>query len=198
VKRGFADAQTASCDQQRKLILRLLEFAEHFEGVFDLKSQSLVPRDLAEFPPLHVPAGIELLATWSQSLALAPVVHARHDALVLTSCRRFDIETDQPCFQLGRVNLDSDFLRPLRHEQMPHDLLAQFSGGLLVEGIVAEIFLSQFPEGEQRGIGLGDQLVERQLADLIETPGQRSFRGGEMWRSYQADVKETLKKEGSI
>jgi hypothetical protein len=30
--------QSASCDQQRKLILWLLEFAEHFESVFDFKS----------------------------------------------------------------------------------------------------------------------------------------------------------------
>ena len=35
---SLADAQSASRDQQRKLILWLLEFAEHFESVFDPKS----------------------------------------------------------------------------------------------------------------------------------------------------------------
>jgi hypothetical protein len=35
---SLADAQPASCHQQRKLILWLLEFAEHFEGVFDLQN----------------------------------------------------------------------------------------------------------------------------------------------------------------
>jgi hypothetical protein len=32
------------------------------------------------------------------------------------------------------VNLDSDFFRPLRHKQIPNDLLAQFSCGLFIEG----------------------------------------------------------------
>ena len=74
------------------------------------------------------------LAARDQPLALAPVVHAGHDALVLAACGRFDIEGDQPCFQLRRVNLDSDFFRPLRHKQIPNDLLAQFSCGLFIEG----------------------------------------------------------------
>ena len=51
------------------------------------------------------------------------------------------------------------------HKQIPNDLLAQFSCGLFIEGILAEIFLRQFPEGEKRDIGLGDQFVQTQLAD---------------------------------
>src|ERR1035437_1441627 len=37
---------------------------------------------------------------------------------------------------------------------------------LFVERVVGEVFLGKFPESDEDGIGLGDQLVETKLADL--------------------------------
>src|ERR1700739_2063117 len=52
-----------------------LSSLEHFDGVLDLKSQSLVSRDLAEFPTLHVAVGIELLTARRSPKATVPGRH---------------------------------------------------------------------------------------------------------------------------